>query len=527
MTPRSSRYRSLGGLSLCLWLGLVGCGTTEELRPVVLPGLAGLDESARLQFQNQQARLSALANRRVANNDALGEAYGGMGQLLLAYHFYDAAEPALLNAESLLPKDVRWPSYLGYLYQLTVRLEAAARSYERARTLRPEETATYIHLAGVYRDLERDADAKALLHEAIRRDPRSAGAFYLLGQIAEEPSEAITHFEKVLELQPSASVVHNALGLAYRDRGDLERSRYHLARSGNTRVQARDVLLRELEGMRRGPSANMSAASQLLRQGRLREAAIRFEQVVAEDPESIIAYVNLGGVYERLDQSEKASEALERALRLDPSHPIAHYILAMVLRRRGDEAKALAHFQAAVEADPDYSEARFALATIFWRRRQCQEAGPHFDRFVAAYPEHVDARLAQAMCHDQLGEHAEARALVEAGLAMLPENVRLLNGMTRVLAASADDGVRDGPRALEIAEHLVSVLPRVAGTFEILAMAYAEVGRYEDAVEQQKEAIRVAEQQGLNTWLDHLNANLRRYEQRQPCRIPWAAVISE
>ena len=56
-------------------------------------------------------------------------------------------------------------------------------------------------------------------------------------------------------------------------------------------------------------------------------------------------------------------------------------------------------------------------------------------------------------------------------------------------------------------------------------MAYAEVGRYEDAVEQQKEAIRAAEQQGLNTWLDHLNANLRRYEQRQPCRIPWAAVI--
>jgi hypothetical protein len=58
-------------------------------------------------------------------------------------------------------------------------------------------------------------------------------------------------------------------------------------------------------------------------------------------------------------------------------------------------------------------------------------------------------------------------------------------------------------------------------------MAYAEQGRFTEAVQAQNLAIQAAGNQGLTGWLEHLDANRRRYEQEQPCRTPWEAVIFE
>ncbi len=86
--------------------------------------------------------------------------------------------------------------------------------------------------------------------------------------------------------------------------------------------------------------------------------------------------------------------------------------------------------------------------------------------------------------------------------------------------------MRDGQRALGIAEGLATTLTRVE-TLESLAMAYAELGRFPEAIDVQHRVIMTAMQQDQMSWLTHLNDNLHRYEQGQPCRTPWAAVIFE
>ncbi|MFQ5570130.1 MAG: tetratricopeptide repeat protein [Rhodothermales bacterium] len=494
------------------------------LQPVSLPALDGLQESARLQLQDQYARLQDLAGRRDADGAELGAAYGLMGQLLLAYEYDAAAEPALLHAEHLLPDSVQWPYYLGYLYQRRADIEATARWFERALALAPEDVPTRVHLAEVYRDLGRDAEARAALHEATRLDPRCAPAYFLLGQMAAEPSEAITHYEKVLQLQPAASVVHNPLGLAYRNQGNLEKSRFHLARRGNTSAKLADVRLQELELLKEGTNSKLFLARTFMMQRMFREAATLFAQVVEEEPDNASAYLNLGAALGQLGRVREAVAALEQAARLDPSESKTHYNLGILYGAHAELDKARARFQTAIELDPDYSEAHLALAKLFWRERNCREALPHFARFLAASPEHIEARIDQAICHVQVGRYAEARALLEAGLEAFPQHPGLYDAMIRVLAAGADDDVRDGARALEMASRLVSVMRR-AETLESLAMAYAETARYDEAVRHQREAIQAARLQNLNTWLDHLNANLRRYEQKLPCRTPWEAVI--
>jgi hypothetical protein len=54
-----------------------------------------------------------------------------------------------------------------------------------------------------------------------------------------------------------------------------------------------------------------------------------------------------------------------------------------------------------------------------------------------------------------------------------------------------------------------------------MAMALAEVGRFEDAVKWQSEALEAARRAGRTDMTAHLAANLRLYQGRQPCRMPW------
>lgn len=497
----------------------------DVLQPVTLPALDNLQAAVRTQLQDQYTRVQALENQEAAPT-VQGEAYGLMGQLLLAYDFDSAAEIALRHAQRLLPERFTWPYYLGYLLQRTNNLDAARERYEHVLTLRPDDVATHIHLAEVYRDLERVEDARNLLQRALQLDPRCAAAHYLLGQLADTPAAAISHYEAVLRIQPDASTVHYPLGMAYREQGDMDRSRDLLARRGDTSVRLADPLLQQLDDLKQGSQALLFKGSQLMQQRRYQEAAALFEQVVAEDQDNEEGHLNLGAALAQLGRADEAMDALEQSLRLDPANPKAHFNLGVLYGGQGDETSALRHFQAAVDHDPSYNAARYALAKLLWRNRQCREALPHLAAFLAARPKDIESRINRAICHVDLGDYAAARALLEAGLDAFPNHPGLQDALVRVLAASADDDVRDGPRALDMAERLVASLRR-AETLESLAMAYAEQERFQEAVQIQQAALQMARQQGLTTWLDHLNANLARYQNHQPCRSPWHTVIFE
>jgi hypothetical protein len=57
---------------------------------------------------------------------------------------------------------------------------------------------------------------------------------------------------------------------------------------------------------------------------------------------------------------------------------------------------------------------------------------------------------------------------------------------------------------------------------EALAMALAEVGRYDEAVSTQREAVAMAERASQRERASRMGANLRLFEKRQPSRVLWA-----
>lgn len=106
------------------------------------------------------------------------------------------------------------------------------------------------------------------------------------------------------------------------------------------------------------------------------------------------------------------------------------------------------------------------------------------------------------------------------GTASANDDIACANCLAWLLATCPDDGIRNGAQALAIAEQVVAK-QRVSMYLDTLAAALAEVGRFDDAVRTQQEAIarlsaEAREAQVIGGYRERLDA----YRAQQPWRKP-------
>ena len=102
-----------------------------------------------------------------------------------------------------------------------------------------------------------------------------------------------------------------------------------------------------------------------------------------------------------------------------------------------------------------------------------------------------------------------------------PDQPGFPHALARLLAAAPDDRVRAGGRAESIMAELLKT-QRTPAMTETMAMALAEQSRFDEAIRWQQDAIAAATSADRGDLASRLTVNLRRYQARQPCRVPWA-----
>src|SRR5439155_2847067 len=109
----------------------------------------------------------------------------------------------------------------------------------------------------------------------------------------------------------------------------------------------------------------------------------------------------------------------------------------------------------------------------------------------------------------RLNSSREAVALFEQALALKPDSIEGLNNLAWLLATSPDDSLRNGARAVQLAERACE-LTRFEQTALVgtLAAAYAEAGRFAEAVATAEKACALAERSGETALLEK-NRELR------------------
>jgi tetratricopeptide (TPR) repeat protein len=493
------------------------------LQTVTIPDVSTMEPSVHRQMDAQFSSLKSVITRRSSSHDDLAAAYGETGKLLMAATLLDAAEACFLNAQSLAPNDHRWPYYLGHVYKGKGPVEKSVASFERAQQLAPDDVATTVWLGDAYLS-EGNADrADQLFAKVIQIQPSLAAARFGEGRAAlakREYQRAVDQLTEALAREPQSSSIHYPLAMAYRGLGDVKNSEAHLAQQGKSEPRPPDPLMREIDGLLQSPQAYNLRGGAELEAGHWQAAAEQFRRGLELDPNEPSLRQRFGTALYQMGDKQGAAQQFEQVLQTTPDYARAHFSLGVLLNDAGQYPDAIDHFRAALKSDPKYIEAHIQLAGALARSGHPGEAVVQYTEALDASPTNSDAAFGRAMAFLRLRRYTDAREALTGGMKNHPDQPMFAHALARLMAAAPDDRVRDGRAALKLVDELVKGSQSLE-LAETTAMALAEVGRFKEAVEVQRQALTAATDSGVTAAQQRIANNLRLYEGGKPCRTPF------
>jgi tetratricopeptide (TPR) repeat protein len=388
------------------------------------------------------------------------------------------------------------------------QLAAALPEWAKAIAMSPEDARARNNYGQTLARAGKTTDAIAQLQKAVLIKPHYPEAHNNLAIAlagAGRSSEAIDHYRQALEDNPGYAEARNNLGRAL-----LEE--HHLPEAIE---QLEDAVAINPEYAEAHNNLGYALASQ----GRLDEAVQHYRQAIESDPKYAHAYNNLGQALAMQGNLDEAIADFSKAAELDPAYASAEGNLGHALLSKDHPDEAIPHLRKAVELAPKSAEFHNYLGQALGEKGQTDEAIAQFERALQISPSLVEAHYYLGMALAMKGRRAEGLAHWRQALRKEPDNVQVLNETAWVLATAPEAALRNGSEAVSLAEHAVELTserePVVLGT---LAAAYAEIGRYDQAIETEQRAADLAARQGNAPLAASLKQRLALFERKTPIR---------
>jgi tetratricopeptide (TPR) repeat protein/DNA-binding winged helix-turn-helix (wHTH) protein len=364
-------------------------------------------------------------------------------------------------------------------------------------------------------------------------------------------AEAVEFFEKAIELDPEFAMAYGRIGYAYGVIGtDLQKAQPFLAKAYSLghRLSHKDRLQVEAwnalvhldyasavtsfsEIVRTYPmEVEAYARLGLLLSGERRydESLEVFKRGLAVDPDSADLWNRIGGVYSEMGRVQDAISAREKYVALQPSEANAYDSLGHTYHMGGLYDQAVTAYQRALQLDPRFGLAKIHLGNTYVHTGQYNEAIAAFGQYLAGASSDFDIRRAHrslAIVALRRGDLENAlRSARKAGagqpLTIVEARIRIAMGEPpdRISALlhppppapnrgsrggerpwSAIQGLLalkrgEGDRAIEHFREAIQDRPTAADpeTLEdVLANAYLELGRYDEAIAEFERVLKI------------------------------------
>ncbi len=216
------------------------------------------------------------------------------------------------------------------------------------------------------------------------------------------------------------------------------------------------------------------------------------------------------------------SETLfKHALAVTTNNDVAENNLGIVYLRKGNLDEAISLLQAAVDLRPDNSPAHENLAKALLQKGHVTDALIHYRKLLELQPDNIEVHNIVGTVLIQQGRIREGVEEWQKVLEIQPDNGNALSNVAWVLATSPDDSLRDGAKAVQLAEQAMRISGRrIPVLFRTLAAAYAEGGQFSEAIQTAQQGIELANTQGNSELATELSGNIALYQERRPLRDP-------
>lgn len=194
--------------------------------------------------------------------------------------------------------------------------------------------------------------------------------------------------------------------------------------------------------------------------GNLPGAETLYGQVLAADPENVVAMTNLGTVYLQTGRMEDGVRQLQAALDLAPVQPDAQNNLAKGLQALERFDEALDAFGKVLRLSPNHADGLNGRALLLDRMGRLEDAQQAWDQAAKGQPDAPEPYHAQAMVLRRLGKSAAALAALRKAAARGYDAPDLHNDMGVVLDEldRPEEALTPFARALELQPGMTNAL---------------------------------------------------------------------
>jgi arylsulfatase A-like enzyme/tetratricopeptide (TPR) repeat protein len=244
-----------------------------------------------------------------------------------------------------------------------------------------------------------------------------------------------------------------------------------------------------------------------------------YRKVVADDPNVIDAWFNLGNAYSRVGRYEEAIPFFRKALELKPDYDLPVINMANAYRHLGKDDAALAGYEHYLTIDPKNAHVRYQVGEIYLDRGDVPRAERNFRQSLEIDPRQASALNALGVITFQRGDLKTAEREVRQALA-IKSDVRLAHYNLALIAEERQDlrtaeaeyrrelelhptafkaafnlaqlYERQGNRGAQIAalKQTIAINDRLAEAYVYLAKAYLDEGsNFQEAVQLARKGI--------------------------------------
>jgi tetratricopeptide (TPR) repeat protein len=315
--------------------------------------------------------------------------------------------------------------------------------------------------------------------------------------------DLVTLYTRTLADNPGCWMAHYNLGIALHDRGETDQAITHYRQA---------IALRPVYA-----EAHYNLGRLLAEKGESSDAINHYEAALAINSADAEAHNNLGATLFQAGRVDDAIAHYRKALVVRPDYTNASCNLAAALLSKGDMDGAISNYVACLAAMPNLAEAQYNLASALLRKGKLDEAIVHYKKALELLPENPDAHANLGSALLAKGRVVDAITQYKEALRLAPENFAAQSNLAWLLSTSPDPSLRDGSEAVLLAEQASrSPAGQRPLILRILAAAYAEAGRFPEAIDTANKALRVADDQGNSTLTDLLRKEITLYELGRP-----------
>jgi len=406
----------------------------------------------------------------------------------------------------------------GHLLQAQTALTRAVRRVDASDVTLSE---AYGSTGQTFHAYSFNAPARECYVNAARLAPKDFRWPYLTAKLDQQDGrveDAIKNYQLAQSLNPSYVAASINLGNIFLEANRLSEARQHFAAALKIDEQS--------------PAADYGLGQVALSERNYAEAVRYFEKTLAIVSAANRVHYSLAMAYRGLGDVEKAKEhlRLQGTVGVRAADPLLDQLqeivqgerLHLIRGRSALEAKRYAEaadeFRKAVAARPESVAGRVNLGAALNLLGDQRGAIEQFEEALRIAPDNANAHYNLGVLFVIQKRHAEAITHLEFVLKSNPSDTATTIMLARLLATSPNYEVRNGARALELAQRTY----KETGSLEhgaVISLALAELGRCADALEWQRKLIDAAQRSEQISVAEKLKRDLPLYE-RSPCRPP-------